>query len=298
MFVPCRLNKFLREATGLSARGVERLWDQGAVRHYATGDFGDAESLAIEGNQTTTVLGLDRLVFQGDVVTVEGRAVMPRRTHHTLVFNKPRSVTSTVHDPKGKRDLSAYMATMPSGVFPVGRLDRDTTGLLLFTTDGDLCSAMLRPEHHTDKLYWLWVASPLSDSDPRLLGLTDGVEIASGWARAKRVVVQHRNVDYAELLVTLDEGRNRQIRRMCRALDLHLLHLHRKRVGPIGLDGLEQGAWRELGAGEVKELWESAGGRARVVARRTAALERQARALRAAGQGCPRLEAWLSLAGG
>ena len=285
MFVPRRLNKFLREATGLSARRVERLWAEGAVRVHSR-PVGQADRV----HDST---GLESLVFEEDVVTVRGVKVAPRRAHATMAFNKPRAVTSTVKDPTGKRDLSVYMTDMPKGTFPIGRLDRDTTGLLLFTTDGDLCNALLRPEHHTDKLYWLWLDGRLSDDDPRLRTLTDGVDIAERRVRAKHVVIQHRTPDFTELQVTLDEGRNRQIRRMCRALDLHLVHLHRKRVGHVTLEGVPQGSARRLRSDEVERLWQSTGGRELVIRRQIAALERKSCVYRESGRPDERLERWL-----
>jgi 23S rRNA pseudouridine2605 synthase len=202
-------------------------------------------------------------------------------------------VTSTASDPSGKVDLSGFLAQMPEGVFQVGRLDRLTTGLLLFTSDGDLASAITRPEHTTDKVYWLWLNEAIGDDDPRLSTLVDGVFVCGRRMRAHRVELSSGTPDYAELLVTLREGRNRQIRRMCRALDLRLLHLHRRSVGPVDLQGLPVGAWRTLASSEVDGLWASTGGRERSVARKIAALGRAAAAARDAGEPMARLEAWL-----
>ena len=182
---------------------------------------------------------------------------------------------------------------MPEGMFPVGRLDRQTSGLLLFTTDGDLAHAVLRPEHHTDKTYWLWLDEVVPDDDPRLRALLDGVPVLGQPAHAKAVEVLHRTDQLTELLVTLDEGKNRQIRRMCRALDFHLHALHRKTIGSLALGDLPAGQWRLLRDDEVEALWRAAGGRERVVERRVRALRYHADKCRAAGAPHARLEAWL-----
>jgi len=239
---------------------------------------------------------LDELVFEEDVVCLDGVAIAPRRRHAHAMLNKPRQVTSTARDPAGKADLSYWLHQMPSGVFPVGRLDRPTTGLLLFTTDGDLSNAVLRPDHHTRKVYWLWLNEPVADDDPRLRGLTGGVEICGRAARAREVSVKHRTADFTELWVVLEQGRNRQLRKMCRALNLRLVHLHRAAVGPLELGDLRMGAWRPLRPAEVEALWECTGGRERVRARKIAALHRRADRARAGLAPDHRLEAWLSRA--
>jgi 23S rRNA pseudouridine2605 synthase len=236
----------------------------------------------------------DTLVFEGDEVTLDGRRVEPRRAHTTLIFHKPRAVTSTLADPEGKRDLSGWLARMPRGVFPVGRLDRETTGLLLFTSDGDLASAVTRPEHGTQKAYWLWLNEVLGHGDPRLGALVAGVKLHDGWARAERVELECATGDYCSLELTLHEGRNRQVRRMCRALDLRLLHLHRRRVGPLTLTGLGPGEFREIEKSETESLWDAVGGRDLLRRRKLAALRRYAAKLSERGAPHERLEGWLA----
>jgi len=195
--------------------------------------------------------------------------------------------------------LTKFLEAMPRGVFPVGRLDRDTTGLLLFTDDGDLANAILHPDHETEKVYWLWLDQHLPDSDPRLKQWVDGVPVRDYIARASSVCVQHRTECTTELLVSLREGKNRQIRRMCRALNLHLEHLHRKSIGPLHLGSLAVGQWRPLDASEVERLWQATGGRQRAVQRKVAALVTRARQRREREVPDLRLEAWLGrFAGG
>jgi 23S rRNA pseudouridine2605 synthase len=226
-------------------------------------------------------------------VTLRGEPVAPRADHVHLLLNKPIGVTSSVRDPDGRPDLSRFLARMPAGVFPIGRLDRMSSGLLLFTTDGDLANAVLQPDHHTEKLYWLWLNEHVADDDPRLARLTEGVTVLGAVARAIRVEVICRGADFTELHVTLSQGKNRQIRRMARALDFRLQALHRKSIGALGLDDLPLGESRQLSSAEVESLWRCTGGRQRVRARQVAALETLAEEFRS--NGCPhlRLEEWL-----
>lgn len=280
MFIPRRVDKLLRDATTCSVAELRQALDAGRVTLLTRGSPHRAAA--------------DELVFEDDRVLLDGSALTPRSSHDHVMLNKPRSVTSTARDPRGKADLGRFLRQMPEGCFPIGRLDRATTGLLLFTSDGDLAHAVLHPDHHTDKLYWLWLDEHVADDDPRLLALTAGIEIHGGRARAERVSVLERSADCTELLVTLRQGKNRQIRRMCRALDFRLLALHRKAIGPIELGALAPGSWRPLGQAEVEALWAATGGRALVEERKIAALTLYAARLRAESRSDSRLETWLA----
>jgi len=281
VFLPRRLDKYLRDTTLFSAARAREALAAGRVRVAGPGAVDD-ERLVPE-----------RLVFEDDVVTVDGARVEPLRRHHHAMLNKPRGVTSSAADPLGNRDLSAYLREMPRGSFPVGRLDRETTGLLLFTTDGDLATAVLQPEHATSKVYWLWLDDFVTDDDPRLRSLVDGIALPGGVARASGVQVLARCEACTELVLTLRQGMNRQIRRMCDALGLHLVQLHRKSVGSLALDELPLGRWRALDDDEVERLWTAAGGRQRVLQRWIAALATEACEARAYGRPHWRLERWL-----
>jgi len=279
-FVPRRVDKLLRDSTTLSVSETRRALSAGRVTLQT--------SVA-----PARLPQPDELVFESDVVRLDGSVVVPRADHKHAMLNKPRSVTSTARDPKGKADLSRWLEQMPRGMFPIGRLDRDTTGLLLFTSDGDLANAVLQPGHETDKQYWLWLDEHVPDDDPRLAAMHDGVELRGKRARAKSVEVLSRTDHFTELLVTLDEGQNRQIRRMCYALDFRLVQLHRRSVGPLRVGELPLGDWRLLDAQEVEALWAATGGRERVLTRKLSALRRFAAERRAGGAPHVRLEAWL-----
>lgn len=282
VFVPRRLDKYLREATALSVVEIRRAWAEGRVTVKNTTD----ESRA----------SLDTLVFENDWVSLDGRHVTPRDEHHYLVFNKPRFVTSTARDPEGNLDLRPWLTQMPEGVFPVGRLDRETSGLLIFTNDGSFANAVLQPGHHTEKTYWLWLDEPLAEDDPRLHAFVTGVERPNEREvlRATSIAIHHRAEDYTELIVTLDEGKNRHIRKMCNLLRLRLHELHRKAIGSVQLGSLELGQWRHLTSTEVSQLWADNGGIEKVEAAKIAALTRLATEASRRHAPLPRLEAWLT----
>jgi 23S rRNA pseudouridine2605 synthase len=280
--LPRRLRKRVAESLGLALQLVDERWR--AARLTVITPESDEPQL----------LPLDTLIFEDDQLLLDGLRIEGPRILSHAILNKPTQVTSTTHDPDGKRDLSAYLREMPAGCFPVGRLDRETSGLLLFSNDGDLANAVLRPDHETTKSYWLWLDDVLEDDDPRLARLLEGVAHQGQLLAAKQVRILARSEYATELELTLTQGKNRQIRHMCRALELHLEHLHRSRIGPISDAGLALGSWRLLSSDEVAALWSAVGGKARLRQRKVSALFRLAHAARAAGRPLLRLEAWLA----
>lgn len=282
--IPRRLDKLVRDSTRLSRAEIGEAITAGRIR------------VAVGGVEV--VAEPDRLMFGGDEVRLDGEALRPLREHHTMLLHKPAGVTATARDPLGQSDLSTWLEAMPRGSFPVGRLDRETTGALLFTTDGDLAHAVLQPHHHAPKEYRLRIAGVIPVGDPRLRHLCEGVETSLGRLAADEVRVVARSDDDSELSMTLSMGKNRQIRRMCYALGLRLLHLHRRAIGPIALEGTAAGQWRRLDEAEVERLWEAVQGRQSVRQRKWAALSRQARAARRRGEPLERLERWLRSARG
>ncbi len=287
-WIPRRLDKFVREASGLALAAIRGAWSEGRIRVRAAAL--DAEGSSVD----RPVLGLNHLIHEGDIVELDAARLTPRTEHYTAKLNKPRAVTSTARDPLGQSDLTPWLGRMPSGAFAVGRLDRETTGLLLFTTDGELADAVLQPERHTDKKYWLWLNEELSSDDPRLRAMT---EHSPDFDCAKHVELVHYTPDHTELELTLDQGKHRQIRRLCRALDLRLLHLHRRSIGPITLGGLGLGEFCALTDLEVNALWSAVGGHQRIRDAQIAALARHAEQARERGKPDARLDAWLELHG-
>jgi pseudouridine synthase len=279
--LPRRLRKRVAESLALSLQDVDERWHAGRL------------SVSTPERAEPQLLPLETLVFEDDQVLLDGALIQRRPEPVYALLNKPKHVTSTASDPEGKSDLSPYLRAMPSGCFAVGRLDRETTGLLLFTSDGDLANAVLRPDHETTKTYWLWLDEAISDEDPRLTQLTAGVLHNGERLYAKHVRILARSEHATELELTLTQGRKRQIRHMCRALKLHLVHLHRRQIGPLTDAGLALGSWRLLSQAEVEALWLAVGGQDNLRQRKVLALARQARRARDAGAPQERLEAWL-----
>jgi 23S rRNA pseudouridine2605 synthase len=280
--LPRRLRKRVAESLELSLQLVDEHWHAGRLL------------VITEGSNEPQRLPLDTLIFHDDRLLLDGAPIECERARSYALLNKPKHVTSTACDPDGKTDLSPYLREMPGGCFPVGRLDRETSGLLLFTSDGDLANAVLRPDHETSKTYWLWLDDVLEADDPRLSQFLEGVEHHGQLLRARHARIAFRNEYATELELELTSGKKRQIRHMCRILDLHLEHLHRCRIGPLSDAGLALGSWRLLTPDEVEALWAAVGGRADLRQRKVAALFRLARGARAAGAPLLRLETWLA----
>jgi 23S rRNA pseudouridine2605 synthase len=279
--LPRRQRKRVAQALALSLAEVDACWRAGRLRVVTPGR---AESRA---------LPLEALVFADDVVLLDGHAIGPVAATVCAGLDKPKGVTSTARDPRGRSDLSPWLQAMPPGCFAVGRLDRETTGLLLFTNDGDLANAVLRPDHRTTKTYWLWIDDVLSEDDPRLARLVEGVAHDGELLAAQSARILATSDHATELALTLTQGRNRQVRNMCSALGLPLVHLHRREIGPLTDAGLALGDWRLLGSSEVEALWQAAGGRAELRRRKVEALVHQANDAREAGMPDARLEGWL-----
>jgi pseudouridine synthase len=190
--------------------------------------------------------GLTTTVSPGDEVCVDGRPVA-REQLRALLLHKPSGVVTTATDPHGRRTV---LDLVPGDVrlFPVGRLDRLTTGALLLTNDGDLANRLAHPRYGVDKTYVAEVVGSVEEEALRLL--RDGVELDDGMTAPARVTVLAP--DTVELVI--HEGRNRQVRRMCEAVGHPVRRLHRPVYAGLTLEGLEPGRWRDLDDAEVRRL--------------------------------------------
>ena len=280
--LPRRQRKRVAQGLGVSLQVVDHYWAEGRLR------------VARPGSEPR-VLPLEALVFPADDVWLDDARIGPGAATVCAVLHKTKGVTCTAHDPKGRADLAPVLRALPPGCFAVGRLDRDTTGLLLFTNDGDLANAVLRPDHLIDKLYWLHLGEVLSANDPRLDELVRGVTHGGEVLAARSVSILETTHASTQLALTLTEGKNRQVRRMCESVGLRLTHLHRHRVGPLTDAGLAPGSLRTLDPEELEGLWQALGGRAQLRQRRVDGLTRQADAAREAGTPDLRLERWLAI---
>ena len=232
-----RLNKLLADRGIAARRKCDTLIQEGDVRV-------DGRVVREPGTQVDP---------RRQEVTVRGRALPAERADAYFALHKPVNVLTTMHDPDGRPTVAAYLPRGGPRLFPVGRLDGDTSGLLLVTSDGDLAHRLMHPRYEIPKTYHLTLAAPPPPRALTQLGM--GVEFAPGEvSRPAAVQVLRRGKQETLLALTIAEGRNRQVRRMCAALGLPLTELVRVRVGPIELGDLPVGALRPLGADEVRAL--------------------------------------------
>jgi 23S rRNA pseudouridine2605 synthase len=209
----------------------------------------------VEINGRVATLG-DRLDPAMDQVRVDGSKVNVNPELRTFALHKPRGVTTTMRDPHAERDLSGFL---PKGVhvFPVGRLDRDTEGLLLLTNDGSLAHRLTHPRYAIEKEYLAEVDRP--PSHRQLARLRRGVELDDGTARAVDARSAGGAAGRGGVRLVMVEGRKREVRRMLGAVELPVRRLVRVRVGPIRLGRLRPGDVRELEPEDVRALFRATG---------------------------------------
>lgn len=212
------------------------------------------------------LIGRGRVSVDGEVVTEQGRRVRPgdeirvdgdliprNEELVVLVVNKPVGVLSAMHDDRGRACVGDLVADRPERLFHVGRLDADTSGLLLLTNDGDLAQRLAHPRHEVSKTYRATVPGPVPGSVGRQL--RQGIELDDGPARADAFRVVSEQGDRAIVEIRLHEGRNRIVRRMLAAVRHPVLELVRTELGTLHLGGLRPGALRQLDRREVLALY-------------------------------------------
>jgi pseudouridine synthase len=188
-----------------------------------------------------------------DEVTLDGEPIRPQRPVYWML-HKPRGVLTSLRDPEGRPTVRDLVPESGARVFPVGRLDRDTEGLLILTNDGLLAHALLHPSHEVEREYRVIVRGDMSAE--RLAELSRGVRLEDGWTAPARIAGVRRDAQAGTtaFLLTLVEGRKRQIRRALRALGHPVLELRRVRFGPLRLGALPRGVARRLDARERQRL--------------------------------------------
>ena len=183
---------------------------------------------------------VDEIMLDGKVIPIGNSSVY-------IMLHKPRGFVTTLSDEKGRRNAAQLVADCGQRVYPVGRLDMDSEGLLLFTNDGAFADQMMHPKHQVDKTYLVWVSDY---SEEAFLRLKKPIELDGYRIRAPKL----RLVKPGLLEITIHEGRNRQVRRMCEAAGMHVTRLRRIREGTLSLGDLPAGKWRYLTDNEVEEL--------------------------------------------
>lgn len=233
-----RINKYIAHTGYCSRRDADQLVEEGRVRV-------DGDVVTKHGTR----------VREGQRVTVDGEEVHLRALEHILL-NKPKDTISTTDDQKGRQtvlDVVGVPEENPSGLFPVGRLDRNTTGVLLITNDGDLAHRLMHPRYEVAKIYYVRTQKPVKPH--QIDRLRRGVELDDGPAAADQIAYLDPN-SKTDVALEIHEGRNRQIRRMMETLGHDIVQLERAKYASLTSGSLQRGEWRRLTYEEVDQLRE------------------------------------------
>lgn len=232
---PMRLQKYLALCGVASRRTAEKMIQEGRV--------------AINGSCSTE---MGQLVQPEDQVTVDGKLVTPEKEKHYIAYYKPWGEVTTAHDPEGRPTVMDKFRDYPVRLFPVGRLDYDSEGLLLLTNDGELMNELLHPSRLVDKVYWVKVSNQVQPEE--LVRLKAGVMVEGRLTSPAKVRLIRTEAFDTVLLITIHEGRNRQVRKMVEVIGHQVVNLKRVGFASIQLGDLPRGQWRELTPAEVAKL--------------------------------------------
>lgn len=230
-----RLQKIIASAGLMSRRAAEELIAAGKVRV----------------NGVTATLG-EKADAARDRITVNGKALAPPEEKVYIMLYKPRGYVTTMHDEKGRRSVSELVSELGLRLYPVGRLDMDSEGLLLMTNDGDFANRVMHPAGEVEKVYRTAVTGesiPAAAEKMKKSMLIDGY-----LTRGAQVEIERLDEDGAVLLITIREGRNRQVRKMCEQVGLRVTRLCRVREGGVKLGNLRSGQWRALTRAEIESF--------------------------------------------
>lgn len=235
-----RLQKFLSEAGIASRRKAEEMIRNGLVKV----------------NGRVAQIG-DTVDPKKDNVVVRGKKVKKESSLRYILLNKPRGYVTTTDDELGRKFVLELVSDIKERIYPVGRLDRVSEGALILTNDGAFANAMMHPSKHVPKTYRVTVRPGITPEQVDIL--STGVELDGRLTAPADVHVLMKEEGRAVLEIVLREGRNRQIRRMCEAVNLEVARLRRIAIGSVKLGMLQTGEWRDLTAQEVENLFKAAG---------------------------------------
>ena len=234
-----RLQKFIADAGLMSRRAAEEEIKKGNVS--VNGHIADVGT---------------KINPRQDLVTVNGKKVLFKKREYTyIMLNKPRGYLSSTTDDRGRKCVTDLLDGIDARVYPVGRLDLISEGMLLLTDDGELKNRLTHPSHSLPKLYRVKVGGEVSEEQYKTL--TSALEIDGYVIKPVEVVIGERDESGTVLKMTLFEGRNRQIRKMCEIAGLTVKRLSRVSIGNLKLNNLPVGKWRHLDAGEVEYLYKA-----------------------------------------
>ena len=231
-----RLQKYLAEAGIASRRASEELITAGRI--------------CVNGETATLGMSVDP---ESDIVLYDGKPVKQEEELITIMLYKPKGVVSTSDDPEGRKTVQEYVKDIPARLYNVGRLDINSEGLLLMTNDGELAHRMTHPKFSVAKTYFAICDGKLLPSE--IASMTNGVTLDDGMTAPARIThVRPTNSGDTSFLITIHEGKNRQIRRMLEAIGHRTLRLKRERFGPLQLGELKPGETRRLTQDEMRSL--------------------------------------------
>ena len=230
-----RLNKYIAQSGIASRRKADELTVNGNVK--------------VNG-RVMKELGYD--VLPDDTVEVNGRVISADEKKVYIALNKPKGFVTTMSDDKDRLTVADLVSDIPERIFPVGRLDYNTTGLLIMTNDGDLANKLSHPKHHVEKTYRVKVSGVLSGK--RIGALRKGVDIGGFVTSPARVTLVKQTEKSAVATITIHEGKNRQVRKMFKAVGCPVQELTRIAIGDIQLARLKEGTYRKLTKQEIEYL--------------------------------------------
>lgn len=232
-----RLQKFMADCGVASRRKSEALIESGAVKV----------------NGKVALIG-DKINPDADKVYVHNKRIVLKKKggKRYIMLNKPRGFVTTMSDERGRKCVADLIKDIPERIYPVGRLDKDSEGLLLMTNDGDFANTVTHPKKEINKVYHVTVKPDMPDDVAKKI--MKGIVIDGRKTAPCEVRVISRSDDRANLEMVLHEGRNREIRKMCESFDIEVLRLKRIAVGSVKMGKLKRGMWRDLTVDEVRKL--------------------------------------------
>ncbi|MGN0812756.1 MAG: pseudouridine synthase [Candidatus Coproplasma sp.] len=228
-----RINKYLASCGVASRRECDNLIKNGSVK--------------INGNIAS--IGAD--VKDGDNVTVNGNTVTLKKNEY-YILNKPKGYLCTVRDDKGRKTVLDIMPQTTGRIYPVGRLDYDSEGLLILTTDGELAQHLMHPSNEVPKTYLVKIEGTINEAG--LNPIRSGIDIGGYVTKKCKAHIVETNKAYTKIHVTVTEGKNREIRKMFEAIGKEVTLLKRIKIGDLSLRGLDRGAYRKLTQAEIDYL--------------------------------------------
>jgi 23S rRNA pseudouridine2605 synthase len=236
-----RLQKYMAEAGVASRRKCEELIAQGRV---------EVDGVVVSEPGTK--------VNGDEIIKVDGKEVKKEQKKVYILLNKPVGVISSAKDQFSRKTVLDLVEGIDERIYPVGRLDYDTSGLIILTNDGEFANMLMHPSHEQEKTYHAQIKGRLGEEDIRML--ETGIEIEDYRTSPAKVRVLQTAPRDTTVEITIHEGRNRQVRKMFEALEHQVLRLRRTGIGSIGIGGLEEGKWRYLSRNEIETLKGGEGG--------------------------------------